>query len=47
MQKEQTEARQHKKQKRKAQEGNLQMKRQEMDKAKVCATFTFSYSCIV
>ena len=31
-----SEARQQKKQKRKAEEGQLQAKRQEMDKAKVC-----------
>jgi SWI/SNF-related matrix-associated actin-dependent regulator of chromatin subfamily A member 5 len=36
----QSAERQQKKQNRKVAEGKLQMKRQEMDKAKVCARFT-------
>lgn len=43
----QTAARQHKKQKRRAEEGQLAVKRQEMDKAKVRIPFSYQFVAYV
>ena len=43
----QTVERRQKKQKRKAEEGKLQVKRQEMDKAKVSLSYAFSRSFLI